>query len=84
MPDLPAPRPLTTFDPAQPALVRDLTNEAAWPWPGVTPAQWEQGASWHRLADGSRAVNWHALPLEGWQPIDDVTSRLPLPDECRP
>jgi hypothetical protein len=70
---------MTTFDPAQPALVRDLTNGTVRQWPGVTQAQWKQGASWHRLADGSRAVNWQGLLLEGWQPIDDVTPRLPLP-----
>jgi hypothetical protein len=64
--------------------VRDPTNEVVCEWPGVTPAQWEQGASWHRLADGSIAVNWHGLLLEGWQPIDDTPPRAPLPDDWVP
>jgi hypothetical protein len=85
MPDLRDPRPMTSFDPFQPALVRDPTNEAVWEWPaGVTPAQWQQGATWSVVADGSTALNWHGLLLEGWQPIDDTTPRLPLPDDCRP
>ena len=81
--DLPAPRPMTTFDPARPALVRDPTNEAVWEWPGVTPAQWKQGASWHDV-DGKTIVNWHGLLLERWQPIDGTTPRYPLPEDCRP
>jgi hypothetical protein len=40
MPDLPTPRPMTEFDPAKPALLRDPMNEVVWEWPGVTPAQW--------------------------------------------
>lgn len=84
MPDLTDPRPMTTLNPFRPALVRDPTNEAVWEWPGVTPAQWEQGATWHRLVDGSSVVNWHGLLLEGWQPTDDTTPRQPLPEDCRP
>jgi len=83
MPDLPDPRPMTTFNPFEPALVHDPMNEAVWEWPGVTPAQWKQGASWHDV-DGETIVNWHGLLFEGWQPIDDTTPRLPLPDDCRP
>jgi hypothetical protein len=76
---------MTTFNPFGPALVRDPTNEAVWEWPvGVTAEQWEQGARWHLLADGSRALNWHGLLLEGWQPMDGTTPRSPLPDDCRP
>lgn len=84
MPDLPEPRPMTTFNPFQPALVRDRTNETVWEWPaGVTAAQWQQGATWHEVA-GARVVNWHGLLLQGWQPIDGTTPRLPLPEDCQP
>ena len=82
MPDLPAPRHMSTFDPAQPALVYDSLNETVFEWPGATPAQWEQGARWADLADGSTALNWHGLLIEGWQPMDNTTPRLPLPDDC--
>ena len=78
------PAPYGDFRPSRPALVSDPTNEAVWEWTGVTPAQWWQGASWHRLADGSTALNWHGLLLEGWQPVDDTTPRYPLPDDCLP
>jgi hypothetical protein len=55
-----------------------------WEWPaGVTPEQWVQGASWHQLGR-VEVVNRHGLLLEGWQPIDDVTPRQPLPVDCRP
>ena len=82
--DLPDPRPMPTFDPSRPALVRDPTNEAVWEWPaGVTPSQWQQGATRHWIG-GKLVINWHGLLLEGWQPIDETTPRLPLPDDCRP
>ena len=71
---------MNSFDPARPALVRDPTNETVWEWPSATPAQWEEGASWHQLG-GDTVVNWHGLMLEGWQPVDDTTPRLPLPPD---
>jgi hypothetical protein len=74
---------MISFDPFRPALVRDPTNEVVWEWPGVTPAQWRQGASLHEL-DSDTVVNWHGLLLEGWQPVDDTTPRQPLPEDCRP
>jgi hypothetical protein len=59
-------------------------NEAVWEWRGGPPEQWARGARWKRLTDGTAALTWHGLLLEGWQPIDDVTPRSPLPDDCRP
>jgi hypothetical protein len=83
MPDLPNLQPMTSFDPSQVALVHDPTHDAVWEWPGVTPEQWQQAASSHWFG-GKKVVNWRGLFLEGWQPIDDTTPRLPLPDDCRP
>lgn len=84
MTSLPAPRPMSTFDPFKPALVSDPTNEAVWEWPaGVSAEQWVQGSSRHMLG-GIEVVNWHGLLFDGWQPVDDTTQRWPLPDDCRP
>jgi hypothetical protein len=41
-------------------------------------------SSCQRQCSGSTAFNWHGLLLEGWLPIDDMTPRSPLPDDCRP
>jgi hypothetical protein len=49
----------------------------------VTPEQWQQGANWHEHR-GVKFINWHGVMLEGWQPIDDTTPRLSLPEDCRP
>jgi hypothetical protein len=85
MSDLANPQPMTAVNPFQPALVRNPTNEARLGMADRRDASaWEQGASWCQLADGSRAINWHGLLLEGWQPIHDTTPRYPLPDDCRP
>jgi hypothetical protein len=83
MADLPSPRPMTTFNPFKPALVRDPMNDAVLEGPGVTAEQWKHGASWHDI-DGETVVKWYGLLFEGWQPVDDATPRLPLPDDCQP
>jgi hypothetical protein len=74
---------MTSFDPFKPALVRDPTNEIVWKWPGVSPAQWAQGASRHKLGRKT-VINWHGLLFEGWQPVDNSTPRLALPPDCVP
>ena len=77
MPDLPHPLPMTTFDPSRRRWCAIRRTKPS----GNGPVQWEQGASWHWLTDGSTALNWHGLLIEGWQPIDDTTPRLPLPED---
>lgn len=49
----------------------------------MTLEQWKQGARRHDI-NGETVVNWHGLLFEGWQPADDATLRLPLPDDCQP
>ena len=68
--------------PPTPALVQEQLNEAVYEWLGVSPAEWQRGADW---SDRERTViNWDGLLIDGWQPIDGTTPRLPLPEDCRP
>lgn len=66
MASLTDPRPMATFNPAQPARLHEQLNDSLYLWPGAPPEQWAERARWH---DGAETVvNFDGLLFDAWSP----------------
>ena len=62
-------KPMSEFDPSQPAMVHDLLDDKTFPW---LPEKYLE--SYRRFAEpeGSEMVAWDGMLLDGW------TEHIPL------
>jgi hypothetical protein len=58
-------RPMTQFDPSQPALVHDRLNTKTFEW----SPKWRASFEWHKREAGLGMVSWDELLLDGWAPF---------------
>ena len=63
-------RSMRDFDPVRPARVHDLLNDTTLEWNTGWADNWRKYA--HLTMDG--VVYWEGLILDGWEPIQAVTS----------
>jgi hypothetical protein len=69
MPERPDPQPMTSFDPTQPVMVHEQTNDVEVEWVPVTKDEWESGARWHDAA--RTAIVWKEMLLDRWWPAGE-------------
>jgi hypothetical protein len=65
-------KPMSEFDPSEPALLHDALNDRTIPWsPDFQP-------SFEKLAIplGSRMVGYDGLILDGWLPLEDAPGEI--------
>ena len=55
-------RPISTFDPTQPALLHDRRNDKIIPWTGEDADRWNQEAREH----GEGVIEWDGHLIDGW------------------
>ena len=55
-------RPMSTFDPAEPAILHDMLNDKIIPWTGEQLPDWRLNARYED--DGS--VAWGGFVFDGW------------------
>ena len=55
-------RPMSTFDPSEPAILHDMLNDTIIPWTGEDAANFKQFANY----DDDGTVEWDGLIFDGW------------------
>jgi hypothetical protein len=66
MPERADPQPMTSFDPTQPVVVHEQTNDVEVEWVPVTRDEWESSARWHDTA--RTVIAWKEMLLDWWWP----------------
>ena len=62
-------KPMSEFDPSEPALLHDALNDRTIPWSPDFQSHYEKLA----IPLGPRMVGYDGLFLDGWLPIEDAT-----------
>lgn len=62
-------RPMSEFDPSEPAMVHDLRRDRMLPWSPAFQRSYERTA--RELESG--VVDYDGLLLDGWMIVDDTT-----------
>jgi hypothetical protein len=60
-------KPMSDFDPTQPAMVHDLLNDKTFQW---NPDRHLESYRRHAVPDGPHMVAWEGLLLDGWTELD--------------
>jgi hypothetical protein len=55
-------RPMSEFDPAEPAILHELLNGDIVPWTGERQAQWRK----HARPRGDGIIEWEGHLFDGW------------------
>jgi hypothetical protein len=55
-------RPMSEFDPSEPAVLHDATNDKMIAWTGELAAEWQKWAS--PFEEG--VMNWDGVLIDGW------------------
>jgi hypothetical protein len=76
---LPAARPMSTFEPTQPVVVHEATNDVEVEWVPVTLEEWDSKARW--LDDSRTVIRWGEMLLDCWWLAQDEEVHPDEPSE---
>ena len=78
---VPGLRPMSEFDPARPSTVHDALNDRTFAW----KPEWAPSCREDAIDDGTGAIGWDGLLLDGWSSADvvDLGGRRPAPQKSR-
>ena len=60
-------KPMSEFDPSEPALLHDALNDRTIPWDPAFKSNFEKRA----IPLGKKMVGYEGIFLDGWMPVGD-------------